>query len=103
MKRAICILVLGTASIRAQTTTGVLTADCKDVASYVVDYFGLANRPQVTGSAAHRTVTMTYLRPERLTVLLLLITKGICAAKVTTVSHVAERPLVNALKARFHK
>ena len=95
--------MLRAASISAQTNTGLMPASCKDVASYVVDYFGLSNKPLVTSSAADRTVTMTYLKPERLTVLFLLITKSLCAAKVTTVNHVAERPLANALKARFHK
>ena len=104
MKRAICILVLATASMcAAQTNTGVLSGDCKDVASYIVDYFGLSNKPVVTSSAAERTVTMIYLKPDKLSVMLLLLPKGVCAGKVTAVNHSAEGPLVNALKARFHK
>jgi hypothetical protein len=101
--RLFAVLLLATASMSAQINTGLLPASCKDVASYIVDYFGPSNKPLVKSSAADRTVTMTYMKPESLTVTLLLITGGLCAAKVTAVNQVAESPLVNALKARFHK
>jgi hypothetical protein len=103
MRNVLCILVLGTAWARAEIQTGVLPASCKDVASFVVNRFGLSNKPLVTSSAADRRVTITYLKPTNLTVTLLFITSSLCGGEVTAVDHVSERPLVNALKARFHK
>jgi hypothetical protein len=103
MMKITCILVLFATSTYAQTNTGILSGGCKDVASFITYHFGLNNKPSVTSSAADRTVTMTYFKPETLSIMLLVITRDLCAAKVTAINHASEGPLVNALKVRFHK